>query len=86
MTKPRKTIAVAEIVDRANFMLQHSVDDYAAQRAGVAGLLETLLMETNSYRGFGYWSPSDRSRLATPEEVAALDFDESRRRYYGGTK
>lgn len=72
----RKTIPVATAVDRANYFLEHSGDDQAEQRKGVASFLEALLTDADAYAGFSYTHKAGFSY--TGHFQAA---DETRRQY-----
>ena len=65
----RKTMDVADIVDRANHFMLASESDQMGQRQGVAGLLESVLFATGNYKGFRY---------------VDQDSDETVRHYFGG--
>jgi len=81
MMAKRKTIPVVRVKEIANHVLANSTEDFSPeQRLAVAGLLETILMETDNYRGFGYLPgvyEYDDVKL-----TAKLTGDESRRVYY----
>ncbi len=68
----RKTIKITDLVDAANHMLAESVDD--VDRVGVFILLERLLLDADAYKGFQFIDGNSG------------DTDDTRRRYYGGTK
>jgi hypothetical protein len=70
VTKPRKTIEMATVLDTANDMLRKSKDECVEGRHAVAVLLEGLLMATGNYKGFAF---TDGNQGRT---------DESRRQYY----
>jgi len=76
---PRKTIPVERVKELVNGMLERSADDVSPDsRLMVASLLETILMETGNYHGFGYL-PGVIDFDKNPPEVIG---DESRRRYH----
>lgn len=82
MTK-RKTIKVADVVARANRMLEVTPDDWVGERQGIAALLDWILMETDQYAGYQY----QRSQFLPAEEqtldnVLIPGYDDSRRRYH----
>ena len=78
----RKTIAVQDVLDRANMMLQTQSTQHGRQAVYV--LLESVLHATGNYKGFKYQS----SEFNTPEEFARTgmvlreDYDDTRRYYY----
>lgn len=71
----RRTADVARILKRVNFILAQPDNPYvnADFRRGVASLLESILMDTGNYEGFGYLQKYD------PD---SLSFDETKRVYY----
>ena len=74
----RKTVKVADLVNRANHMLQWSADDLTRERQAIAVFVEGVLHDANGYAGYTY--------LATqwdPDAAALRDgYDDTRRRYY----
>ena len=50
----RKTIAVAEILAKANYFLANSKQEQVAERKGTHNLTVSILHDTGNYRGFGY--------------------------------
>lgn len=66
MARSRKTAEVAQIKQKANhYLAWPSTEITPDMRKGVASLLETILMDTNSYAGFRYldgWPCKDESR------------------------
>jgi hypothetical protein len=77
----RKTIDATLLIERANHFLAHSEDSQRGERLGVAGLLETLLLDAsvNVYAGFSYLESAGMTR---GEDGYAIDFaDDSRRQY-----
>lgn len=80
MSKSRKTIAVTDLVDRANAFLAIGelpgiVD--AQFREGVSQLLEYVLFETGNWNGFRY-QKSEKLENGELKE----NFDRTRRTYY----
>lgn len=73
----RKTVDVGFVLDRANAYLRLTHDDNAEGRMAVAGLVESVLMETGNYKGFGY---TDQN--GAPVHYVKGETDESRRQYY----
>ena len=65
----RKTIKVADVVARANRMLEVTPDEWVGERHGIAALLEWILMETGQYAGFKY----QRSQFLPAEEQTLDD-------------
>lgn len=81
----RKTVNVAEVLERANRMLETPdstirLEDYTPEQAlrlGIAGLLETILHSSGNYHGYRY-QPGVVDFEADPPNVR----DETRRNYY----
>jgi hypothetical protein len=77
MTAGRKTISVDRVRLLVNEALAAHVkrrpDDRSARQA-LASILESILLETGNYRGYGYH--------ASPDDVRAGDFDPTDRRYH----
>lgn len=69
MTGKRKTIEVDKVRRLANDYLTNSAPPNDRERAGVASLLEQILLETGNYHGYGYTIDNWRD-------------DETRRVYY----
>ena len=81
----RKTIPVAEVVRRGNHMLAESVPGAREGRIAIAILLEDVLMATGNYKGFQYLASEYLPAAEqTDGNVLRPDYDDSRRRYYGG--
>lgn len=59
MTKRRKTIKVAAIVESINEYLLNSLDNKTAARDAMGMFLESVLMETGNYNGFRYLDEKD---------------------------
>lgn len=75
----RRTANVADIRETANRMLADSVDTSAAERRGIAALLEAILMDANAYHGFRYLGVSEeRDERGYPVSLG----DETRREYF----
>lgn len=70
VTKPRKTVEMALVLDTANDMLRKSKPECVQGRQAVAVMVEALLMATGNYKGFAFTD-------GTGGRV-----DESRRQYY----
>lgn len=89
----RKTIHVDALVNRANALLRNSTADKGI-RMGVIALLENVLHETGSYRGFGYLRQHEVPEGELPgvqwptlpeeDNPHATYPDDTRRFYYGG--
>jgi hypothetical protein len=83
MARTRKTISVEELRDAMNHVLANSVDDYRQGRIAVALTLESILMSTGNYRGYGLlgseFLPADEQ---VGNNVLRADADDTRRRYY----
>lgn len=89
----RKTISVLTILEKANkYLACDGPRPTPEHRLGAASLLERILMDSGNYAGYGYLAahPDGTLRaervssapMATPEEVAAGDYDPTRRHYY----
>lgn len=50
----KRNASVQAIVDEANKFFVNSNNDQRIARKAIQGFVTTLLMEANSYRGFGY--------------------------------
>jgi hypothetical protein len=74
----RKTIPVADLVDKVNAMIAYSAEYCPASaqddRYALGTLLESVLYDTGNYKGFRF--------LADPDEVRAGNYDNSARKYY----
>lgn len=91
MTKARKTIDIATILDEANKYLSSDNPNITPDmRKGCASLLESILHDTGNYQGFNYiaWinGGCDRWR-ADGQPLDNSDYlgDETRRVYFGST-
>lgn len=51
MSRPRKTLRIADVVDKVNHMNRESTCD-AGKRAGWNALLESLLHDADAYKGY----------------------------------
>jgi hypothetical protein len=74
----RKTIPVGWLREKVNTFLALSDDPMVEQRKGAAFVLETVLFETNNYKGFKYLS----SEWDASKEDLRDGYDDSRRSYY----
>ena len=72
MKHGRKTIKVEEVKTLINHMLLHSRDDNRSGREALQVLIETILMDTGNYHGFGYLTPND---MATSENGTTYGID-----------
>ena len=89
MARKRKTIDVAVVRDKANHYLAHTEDecrvlgwnnaDMRSRRMGVASLLETVLLDTGNYHGFGYVRRGGEPEAT--ENIQSGNYDDSRRFY-----
>jgi hypothetical protein len=66
----RKTIEVEKVKKWSNNFLMNSPDEMTGERFGITTLIESVLMDTDNYKGFGYLIPYVKG------------IDESRRVYY----
>lgn len=87
MSNMHKTIKVKRLLDKANHMLAESADNRSEFREGVATMIESILMDTGNYRGFGYLSKEElKGRAKTPGIQETEDHfeivDETRRHYF----
>jgi hypothetical protein len=63
--RSRATVAVAPLLDSANYFLAHGDDSNVAGRLAVATMIERILHDSGNYRGFCYiggWPTADESR------------------------
>lgn len=67
----RKTFPVEDLTAEVNAMLALSAEDRRQGRQALALLLESVLMDTDNYRGFMFTDASGRGET-----------DDSRRRYH----
>jgi hypothetical protein len=74
----RKTFDVADLLFKVNFFLKNSKPEQVGERKGNAALLETVLMATKNYKGFGYL---EQKPLQPGQTVPELG-DQSRVFYY----
>lgn len=74
----RKTVSVDYIKERANTFLATSFDDMAGMRRGMAALLESVLFESNNYKGYRYLSTEWDESTGSLRE----GFDDTRREYH----
>lgn len=79
--KGRQTVKVDWVRQKANHFMRVTDLHYAADRKGVAGLLESILLHTNNYKGFAYVRHMT-GEAVSPEDVQAGNYDETRRHYY----
>ena len=73
--KQKKTIRVDELREKANFFLLNSYDYQKQEREGVRNFIETVLMETGNYAGFGYLTPN---QMEDSEQGASFGIDPNR--------
>lgn len=52
--KPRKTIDVKDIVEKANFFFKNSDNMFFSNRATLHGFVSGILHKTGNYKGFRY--------------------------------
>ena len=57
--KRKKTYTVEDLKNKVNHMILHSPDRHKNGRESLGVLLESVLMETGNYRGFGYLTPDN---------------------------
>lgn len=75
-TRLVKTVRVADLADYVNRCLAESTQDYYTERAGLAHLIEKVLMDANAYAGFRFIDVDQDG------ECAQGAVDPSRRQYY----
>ena len=80
MSRPRKTVSVLTALGKANTFLAESPNEASERRLGVASFLEVLLMETDTYAGYGYRAEAGVERDSDGNFVSVAD--DSRRVYY----
>lgn len=54
MTKPRKTVTVESLIDRANKMLDVSPSGLQNERYAIHHFVAGILHDTGNYKGFNY--------------------------------
>jgi len=60
----KKTAPIAELLEKANHMLEHSAPELAQGREAIATFISGILSDSGNYKGFGYLDLSaDNSRL-----------------------
>lgn len=79
MPRARKTVDVALVKDRANHFLN---DEHTspAERRGVAGLIESVLLATENYQGFQFTDPN--AQRTADHQLIPNTYDDTRRRYF----
>jgi hypothetical protein len=94
MSKSRKTVDVAYLLDTVNHALANSVECYDERRSGMISLLESALHESGNYKGYRYLHedeiPSggkpgirvDANGENLPYPDRFVDTDDTRRSYY----
>lgn len=76
MARPRKTFEVEGLKKRVNNLLA-APDTTPDERRGAYSVLESVLMETDNYKGFGYLLSETNGEGRLKE-----DYDDTRRRYF----
>ena len=74
----RKTITVESFKVKINKMIADSPDSMTEARTALAGLLESVLFETDNYHGFNYL-PGVVDFTVDPPDIHG---DETRKKYY----
>ncbi len=54
----RKTFSIKSLIENINEFNAESADQYKAEREAKSALLESILMDADAYRGYGYLSAS----------------------------
>ena len=85
MSKSRKTVEVAKVVEAANAMLayvnpEELLFDGRNRRTGVMAMVESVLHAANAYGGFGYL-PSEFVEDTRGERVLREYYDRTRVQY-----
>lgn len=78
----RKTIPLADLVDRTNAMLRDSLPELHEGRISLCVLLESILQDAGQYHGFQFINDDGSTDLG-PDYIPPDDPRHSRRRYYG---
>ena len=73
--KQKKTIQVSDLREKANAFLLNSDDSQKGERDGVRMFVESVLMETGNYAGFGYLTPN---QMKDSEQGASFGIDPNR--------
>lgn len=77
MTKPRKTIEVKAIVERANSLFLNSAEEMRDSRKAVQAFVADILHATGNYRGFSYLYASQMAQGKQPDAKPGIIFDDS---------
>jgi hypothetical protein len=85
MARPKKTILVQELKEMVNQGILDSRDDYKENRAGMAWLIEKVLIETNNYRGFRHLVKGDMVNSAQGTTVGMHDQSLPREEWFKDT-
>ncbi len=80
----RKTVPVTRVVHLANKMLENTSTVDKQLRLGICALVESVLFETDNYKGFSYlqseFKPVDEQLQG--ESPLRENYDDTRRRYF----
>lgn len=64
----RTTIGLAELIDRANVVMEKSKPDMVQGREAIAQFVHQILLDSDMYAGFNYlhgYNKGDNSRIVT---------------------
>lgn len=79
----RKTVNVKDVIGRGNTYLLTSDDSNAAERRGMAFLMESILFDTDNYKGYKYlaseYLPAEEQK---DDKVLRDNYDPTRRVYF----
>lgn len=82
MAKGKKTIAIADIIARANQVFRDSEDSYAEGRTATKLFVEDILMKTDNYNGFNYLTKSE----AAPGKTHGIGWVDNEPKFYDQTR
>jgi hypothetical protein len=78
----KKTIAIADIVERANKVFRESEDSYTQGRRYTQAFVENILIDTGNYNGFNYLA----KREVEPGKTYGIAWDDNRPVFYDQTR
>lgn len=83
MPRTTKTVRVADLKRQANTALAVQADSSTPEfRRGVIAVIESVLMNSGNYNGFGYTNLTDDMKDAEGYLLPGQPADDTRRRYF----
>lgn len=82
MAKGKKTIAIADVIERANKIFRESENSYADGRRYTQAFVENILMDTGNYNGFNYLAPSE----VEPGRTFGITWDDNKPTFHDQTR